>query len=315
MKKTFKYKLNLIIIINFIYKSILFSLLFISFNLYSSPKKGDCIGDCENGKGKFTFDKSLDEYEGNFQDGKFHGYGILKIHKGKNNKEKIYDIYEGMFSLDQMEGEGIYKYANGDTISGIFSKNKLNGIGTAKNGFIEKNIGYYYSGMFKDNKFDGFGVYKYPDGSFYAGEFQEGKMSGLGFIKKGKLFKFIDGYDRTGKPEKTFVYKISTDFYVVQKDTKKQKESLIKKDNFRYGGENEEDNLNGVGFSILENGIIYYGEWSDNNKNGTGILLNPNGKLYIGNFENNLLNGFGLKFDKDGDLEYSGEWEQGKRKN
>jgi hypothetical protein len=315
MIKILKSKINLIIILQFIYKSLFFSLLITSLAIYSSPKKGECVGDCENGKGKFQYDKSLDEYEGNFQDGKFHGYGVLKIHKGKNKKEKIYDIYEGMFSFDQMEGEGIYKYANGDTITGIFSKNKLNGIGTAKNGFIEKNLGYYYSGMLKDNKFDGFGVYKYPDGSFYIGEFQEGKMSGLGFIKKGNLFKFIDGYDRTGKPEKTLVYKYSSDFYVIQKDTKKQKESLIKKDNFLYGGEIEEDNLNGVGFSIFEKGNIYFGEWSDNIKNGTGIFLQPSGKLYIGNFENNLLNGFGLKFDKDGDLEYSGEWEKGKRKN
>jgi hypothetical protein len=60
----------------------------------------------------------------------------------KKKKVKIFDIYEGMFSQDQMEGEGIYKYANGDTISGIFSKNKLNGIGTARNGYIDKNYGY-----------------------------------------------------------------------------------------------------------------------------------------------------------------------------
>ena len=315
MKQIKASKLNLFTVLQIIYKSLFFSILLINTAIYSSPKKGECVGDCENGKGKFTYDKSLDEYEGSFQDGKFHGYGVLKIHKGKNKKEKIFDTYEGMFSLDQMEGEGIYKYANGDTISGVFSKNKLNGIGTAKNGYIEKNLGYYYSGMFKDNKFDGFGVYKYPDGSFYVGEFQEGKMSGLGFIKKGNLFKFIDGYDRTGKPEKTFIYKYSADFYVVHKDTKKQKESMLKKDNFLYGGETEEDNLNGVGFSILENGKIYFGEWSDNNKNGTGIFLHPGGKLYVGNFENNLLNGFGLKFDKDGDLEYSGDWEKGKRKN
>ena len=308
-------KLNLFFVIHMLFKTLFIIIFLGNISLFSSPHKGECVGNCENGKGKFSFDKSLDEFEGNFQDGKFHGYGILKIHKGKNNKDKTYDIYEGMFSFDQIEGEGIYKYANGDTLSGVFSKNKLNGIGTAKNGYIEKNWGYFYSGMFKENKFHGYGVYKYPDGSFYAGEFQEGKMSGLGLLKKGNSLIFIDGYDRTGKPEKIISYKYSSDFYVVRKDGKKRKESLIKNDNFLYGGEIEDDNLNGVGFSVVEKGKIYYGEWSDNTKSGTGIFLHPGGKIYIGNFENNLLNGYGLKFDKDGDLEYSGEWEKGKRIN
>jgi hypothetical protein len=134
-------------------------------------------------------------------------------------------------------------------------------------------------------------------------------------LKKGNFITFIEGYDRTGKPEKVILYKNSSDFYVVRKDGKKRKESLIKNVNFLYGGEIEDDNLNGVGFSVVEKGKIYYGEWSDNSKSGTGIFLHPGGKIYIGNFENNLLNGYGLKFDKDGDLEYSGEWEKGKRIN
>ena len=64
-----------------------FLILFIIFgnvSIFTSPKKGQCIGDCENGKGKFIFEKSLDQYDGNFLDDKFHGYGILKIYKGKN---------------------------------------------------------------------------------------------------------------------------------------------------------------------------------------------------------------------------------------
>ena len=126
-------KLNLFFVIHMLFKTLFIIIFLGNISLFSSPHKGECVGNCENGKGKFSFDKSLDEFEGNFQDGKFHGYGILKIHKGKNNKDKTYDIYEGMFSFDQIEGEGIYKYANGDTLSGVFSKNKLNGIGTAKN--------------------------------------------------------------------------------------------------------------------------------------------------------------------------------------
>jgi predicted secreted Zn-dependent protease len=34
---------------------------------------------------------------------------------------------------------------------------------------IEKNWGYYYSGMFKENKFHGYGIYKWADGRLYLG--------------------------------------------------------------------------------------------------------------------------------------------------
>jgi len=170
-----------------------FLILFIIFgnvSVFTSPKKGQCIGECENGKGKFIFEKSLDQYEGNFLDGKFHGYGILKIYKGKNKKVKIFDIYEGMFSFDQMEGEGIYKYANGDTISGIFSKNKLNGIGTARNGYIDKNYGYIYSGTFTAT-----GSMALGRGQHSAVAYATGKVLVSGGFNINSILKNCEMYD------------------------------------------------------------------------------------------------------------------------
>jgi hypothetical protein len=41
MKKILKSKVNLIIILNFIYKSLFFSLLITSLAIFSSPKKGN----------------------------------------------------------------------------------------------------------------------------------------------------------------------------------------------------------------------------------------------------------------------------------
>jgi hypothetical protein len=303
---------NYVIRSNFIF----FFFLALIFNvaITSYPKIGECMGNCENGVGNFKFEKSLDEYDGNFLDGKFHGYGLLKIYKGKNKKENLFDTYEGMFSGDQMEGEGIYRYANGDTLLGNFSNNKLNGVGSAQSGTINKNKGYYYTGMFSENKFHGFGIYKYTDGSFYAGEFSEGKMSGLGFMKNGKLIKFINGYDSSGKPSYSMIYNISSDEYISYSKDKTKKESLLKKDGYLYGGNLEEDTPKGIGFSKEENGKIYYGEWKEGKSTGTGLFLNPNGILYIGRFEQKKLNGFGLKFDRDGDLVYAGDWENGKRK-
>ncbi len=300
-----------------IFSFLTYSILFLSLSntLYSSPRLGRCEGECQSGKGKFFYDKSLDVYEGSFLNGFFHGYGVLKLHRGKTSKDKLFDVYEGMFDKDIMSGEGIFKYANGDILSGTFSGNKLNGVGTARNGSVENNIGYYYSGQFQNNRFHGYGIYRYPDGSFYAGEFSNGRMSGLGLLKQGNQFTFIDGYDRQGKPEKSIVYKWKEYSFIRIEFNQKKQESVLTKDSILYGGDLEEDIFSGVGFSIFDSEKLYYGEWSENKKNGTGIYLHKNGNLYIGVFKDNLLNGSGAKYDRDGDLIYFGNWENGIRKN
>lgn len=294
---------------------VIFILIIICSTIYSQAMNGKCEGDCENGKGKFLFEESQNLYEGSFENGKFNGYGILKIYKGKIKNKNVYDIYEGMFINNEMDGEGIYSYANGDTIAGIFSRNKLNGIGSARNGFIEKDVGYYYVGNFKDNRFHGYGIYKYPDGTFYVGEFENGKMSGLGLIKKSDKLTFIDGYEKTGSPSKSIIYKLNQESYVVIENGKKNQYSIMNKPELKYGGEVENGDFSGIGFGINNKNKILYGEWINNKLNGFGIYIHPNGNVYIGNFKDNLLNGYGIKFDKDGDLIYTGDWEAGKRVN
>ena len=65
----------------------LFIIIFLgNISLFSSPHKGECVGNCENGKGKFSFDKSLDEFEGNFQDS--------ELVKRMNREMKINSLIE-----------------------------------------------------------------------------------------------------------------------------------------------------------------------------------------------------------------------------
>lgn len=288
---------------------LLFSITHLSPN---DPPQGICKGDCINGKGLFKFKDTLDSYKGSFKEGRFHGYGVLKLHRGKTPKDKFFDVYEGMFEGGQMEGEGIYTYANGDLIQGVFSKNKLNGPGTAKNGFIEKNLGYFYSGLFKDNKFNGYGIYKYPDKSFYLGEFEEGRMKGIGLLKNGKSFTFIDGFLKSGKPEKIISHNFGKKFYT--KTGSKENLSLTPRENLLYGGEMEGENFSGVGFAIIDKKEILYGEWAENKLEGMGIKLGKDGTMFVGEFKGGLPDGEGILFDKDGDVIRYGTWEKGKEK-
>lgn len=294
--------------------SIFFSIfLFIYVPLLpSDPPAGKCKGNCTDGKGRFQYKDTLDEYTGSFREGRFHGYGILKLHKGKTPKEKFFDVYEGMFENGDMVGEGIYKYANGDLIQGNFSKNKLNGTGTARNGFVEKNLGYYYSGLFKENKFHGYGFYKYPDNSFYLGEFEEGKMVGLGLFKNGKKFTFIEGFSKSGKPEKIISHILGKKFYT--KTGSKENISLLSKEDLLYGGEYDGDLFTGIGFAIRNKKEILYGEWLENKLEGIGIHIGRDGNMYMGEFKGGLRDGDGILFDKDGDVIRFGSWEKGQEK-
>ena len=58
MKQIKVSKLNIFTVLEIIYKILFFSILLINTSIFSSPKKGECVGDCENGKGKFNYDFS-----------------------------------------------------------------------------------------------------------------------------------------------------------------------------------------------------------------------------------------------------------------
>jgi hypothetical protein len=96
-------------------------------------EKGDCI----NGEGILTYKNPYLKYEGNFKEGKIHGYGVITGTKY---------IYEG------------------------------NHINSRKNGFgkIEFNSGLSYEGEWKDNKHDGNGTLILPSGHVFKGKFKNG---------------------------------------------------------------------------------------------------------------------------------------------
>ena len=71
-------------------------------------------------------------YEGNFKDGKYHGYGRLVLEKS------LY--YEGDFFNGKMQGEGTYYYGNSGKMEGTFFNNDLSGKGFIK---FDNDLGYY----------------------------------------------------------------------------------------------------------------------------------------------------------------------------
>jgi hypothetical protein len=105
----------------------------------------------------------------------------------------------------------------------------------------------------------------------------------------------------------------------------------------RYLGEVKNDKANGGGVGVWNTGSIYKGDWKNNQRHGQGIFewadgqkyegnfendirtgngtyYWPSGEKYVGEFENNRINGKGILYNLDGEIEYEGEWKNGKPK-
>ena len=113
-----------------------------------------------NGFGKLFWDEQKIRYEGNFQDGRFHGRGT-EYNGGRNfvghaDEEDSIDEgfvrmqkdnwlkYEGNFKEDKREGQGIAHFKNGKWM-GNFKFGQPNGEGI----FMSSN-GKKFKGIWKD---------------------------------------------------------------------------------------------------------------------------------------------------------------------
>jgi len=100
------------------------------------------VGPKHNCSGSMSFTNG--QYEGEFQNDKPHGQGLVRFSSGGR--------YVGEFRDGQRNGQGVYTYPSGDR----------------------------YVGEFRDGQRNGRGVYLYPSGERYVGEFRDGRRHGQG---------------------------------------------------------------------------------------------------------------------------------------
>jgi len=164
---------------------------------------GEYKDDKLNGKG-FIHHKWLD-YEGEFKNGKYDGYGI-------EENQVTGQKYIGFFKDGMREGAGKLEFSDKRFYEGDFKKGKFNGYGT----FIFAN-GEKYEGQFLNGKYNGFGTLYREDGTKLEGEFAENNyvtdkvgeqiISELSFHKRnnpGGLYLFVDT-ETTGLPKRLIV--------------------------------------------------------------------------------------------------------------
>ena len=144
---------------------------------------GEFFRGLKHGKGNlFTKDSNKFNYDGDWVEDKFDGYGTLF-----NFGEK----YIGNFKKGKKCGDGSLYKNNGDIIQGEFFEGKIK-----KGKIMFKNMDEY-EGNFKDEKMSGRGIYKYENGDIYEGFFENNLFNGEGKVTKkdGEVKKgiFKDG--------------------------------------------------------------------------------------------------------------------------
>ena len=138
-----------------------------------------------HGKGKLIYVNG-DIYEGEFSQGDFKGYGIMKW-----SIDKILITYEGEFSRKCLNNYGKLICNNGEQYEGNFKDNLFNGKG--KFTFVD---GSTYEGDFEYGKRNGKGIYIKKDDFSYEGSWLNDFAHGLGSFTKDNII--IRGLWRNG---------------------------------------------------------------------------------------------------------------------
>ena len=304
---------------------------------------GGVHGSLFHGKGKMTWKKTGNSYEGDWVYDHQTGKGRFAWADG--------DYYEGDFVDGKRAGKGKYVWPNGDYYEGDFADGKR----TGKGKLVWPN-GCYYEGDFVDGKFNGYGVRVYIDGGRYEGQFKDDKRHGKGVLTSpdGTAVEYYYENDKivckaseatdeiitriySSNTQKAsvatsttanFTETISTYSPVVYKEQKftdgsryvgefvngkrHGKGTNYFPDGARYDGDWKNGYMNGHGVCVYADGEKYEGEWKDGKRNGQGTHIYKNGAKYVGNWVNDKLQGQGTYFYANG-AKYIGEWVNNKK--
>lgn len=272
---------------------------------YNEKYIGEWVKGLKHGKGKCFFNGCI--YEGEWENGKKSGHGVLTYSTGevyigswKNDlqngkgeiKRKGKDgslseiLYSGNWVDGKFHGSGKLVYPNGDAYVGDFFEGRMCGQGT-----LTLNNGFTYDGQWKDDHFEGRGTLTYPNGIIYEGQFKNGMKNGKGEIRYPNGAKYYGGWlddmkSGTGK----FEYA----------------------DSSVYEGEWLNDMPEGKGEKKWANGMVYTGMWSKGLRKGMGTCVYPDSSKYTGNWLDDNRHGQGTFMETDGST-YIGEWVNGRK--
>ena len=266
-----------------------------------------CVsGDCKNGKGIYLFPSGA-KYIGNFKNGECEGIGVCYYTDGSK--------YQGMWHARFPEGHGIKTYADGTVRNGYWKKGKP----VDENGRIveeiivkkeSKNDGTdIQSGCLTGNCKNGEGVIAYADGSKYEGQFVSGKINGTGTWYYPNNDKYVGSFKDNLPNGRGILYKADGSQVKgnwVSGEYKGEPIAAAQKTGCIAGNCNS-----GIGTYVMKDGSWKYtGNFENGQLNGVGKITYANGDTYNGAWINGLYNGYGTLTKQDG-TKIEGNWTEG----
>jgi hypothetical protein len=243
---------------------------------------GETVNDKRQGSGSYYFSNG-DTYQGGFENGLFHGYGVMsKMPFYENRKHCVGRNYQGFWDKGSRSGHGRYKNGFGDYYDGNFKDDVYDGQGTM---FFAD--GSRYIGEWKKGRFSGFGEHIFSNGSSTKAHYVNGLMHGQGLFRYGGQGGSYHGNWKFGRKDGVGKRTYSS--------------------GAEYQGEFVEDVISGKGVYKSAVGDLYVGNFRNNKFHGEGTLVLVTGDRYQGQFQRGQPAGIG-RWDYERGGFYEGEF-------
>ena len=229
------------------------------FKFKNGTYYGQSNGSVPDGLGVFI---SKDKrYEGEWNNGKRHGYG-------KENAIDNSVVYRGEWKNDMMDGVGVsilqpsrYPDEDQQTHEGEYKNGLQEGYGK----YFHIN-GDVYEGEFKNDDIEGFGILNYNRRGIYKGTLKNNKKNGYG---KYESFDGSKSYVGSFKNDQPYIGYGMFHVYGRFPGT--------------YKGESMNSKADGNGrMEYYGNGDVYEGQFKNNQRHGHGKLTLENGDVHEG---------------------------------
>mmetsp|Transcript_33910 Transcript_33910/g.44731 ORF Transcript_33910/g.44731 Transcript_33910/m.44731 type:complete len:1022 (+) Transcript_33910:225-3290(+) len=201
-------------------------------------------------------------------------------------------------------GKKIKVFISGAKMDGEMVNDKFQGYGV-----FTWPDGSTYMGTWKDNLRHGYGIYRTPDGREFLGTYEHGVRQGPGVLYQpnGEVYygDFLDGrLTGVGRLESANNDVYEGQFY----NGMMHGVGVFKKGNGdKFMGQIKKGKAEGLGIVAYANGIKYKGDFKEDYRHGRGACAYPSGAKYAGMWELNYHCGYGIFISAEGER-YVGQW-------
>tara|TARA_Y100000590_G_scaffold40976_1_gene43758 strand:+ start:2741 stop:4993 length:2253 start_codon:yes stop_codon:yes gene_type:complete len=249
--------------------------------------QGDFIDSWETGQGRKTSLDSAIIIEGEFLEGIPHGFVVVTNNKFGPNNDQLYR-YEGQAFEGKSHGLGK------ETIS---SSSKIIGIGVEVR---EDENGFYIGRILENSPASNSKKISIYDSIISISDRGKTEL----FVQKLNLEEVVNLL--RGKEGNSVRLTLKDSSSGETKEVKLKRKEMYVKSHYVYEGMFIEDEKEGFGKAVYENGSIYEGTWRKNNWHGFGKRTWGQGQVFYGSYKDGNCEGTGIQLNAEYEIVYYG---------